>query len=162
MKNALKIFNLLLVIAVLSSCGTGRVIVLQSVHNVPSNPGIRIQAAKDTVKTSQEISNKFSKYLSEALYTEEKICWGDDILLKYRFLQINEGNRLARWFTAGIGNAGEGSLTIEATYYDKSDKLLGKIHTEGKIGSGFFGGSIDSALEKAASEIAAYTRQVMG
>ncbi len=50
----------------------------------------------------------------------------------------------------GIGNAGEGSLTIEVTYADQSGKQLGKIMSEGKIGSGFFGGSSDDAIEKAA------------
>ena len=161
MKNNLKTLGLILLVGILTSCGAGKMMVLEPVHSVPSNPGVKIQAANDTVRISQEVSDKFFKYLSDSLYAEGKARRGDDIVVKYRFLQMNEGSRLARWFTAGIGNAGEGTLTVEATYYDQSGKLLGKIHTEGKIGSGFFGGSVDHALEKAACEIANYTHQII-
>ena len=49
---------------------------------------------------------------------------------------------------------GEGSLTIESKFYDSADKELSTIQTEGRIGSGFFGGSYGEALDKAAEKIA--------
>lgn len=61
--------------------------------------------------------------------------------------------------STGLGNAGEGSLTIEATYVDAEGTELATIHAEGKISSGFFGGDFTLAIEKAAKEIADYTTQ---
>ena len=54
----------------------------------------------------------------------------------------------------GVGNAGEGSLTIEAIFISTEGEELAKIHSEGRIGSGFFGGEFSSAIDKAAMEIA--------
>ena len=161
MKNYFNFSCLCILALILTACGTGRTMVLEPLHPMPSTTGVSIQEENDTVKVSQEISNKFSNYLSNKLYEKGRVQKGGDLILKYRFLQMNEGSRLARWFTAGIGNAGEGTLTVEATYYDKSGKLLGKIHTEGKIGSGFFGGSVDNALQKSAIEIANYTHHII-
>ena len=42
-----------------------------------------------------------------------------------------------------------------AEFYD-GDKKLAYIQTEGRIGSGAFGGSLNSAVDKAAAEIAEY------
>jgi len=58
----------------------------------------------------------------------------------------------------GLGNMGEGSLTIETKFYDSADKELATIQTEGRIGSGFFGGSYGEALDKAAEKIAEFAR----
>ncbi|HSK29843.1 MAG TPA: hypothetical protein VLA17_07755, partial [Candidatus Limnocylindria bacterium] len=58
----------------------------------------------------------------------------------------------------GIGNTGEGSLTVEAKFFDNADKELATIQAEGRIGSGFFGGDFSFALDKAAEKIAEYTK----
>lgn len=78
--------------------------------------------------------------------------------IRYRFVQYNAGNQFTRWFWGGIGNAGEGTLTVEAKYFDSQGKEICVIQSEGKIGSGFFGGSFDYAMDKAAKEIVEYTK----
>lgn len=57
----------------------------------------------------------------------------------------------------GLGNCGEGTLIVEASFVDASGKEVGKVKSEGRIGAGFFGGSFSNALERAAEEIAKYT-----
>ena len=42
-----------------------------------------------------------------------------------------------------------------AEFYD-DDAKLAEIQTEGRIGSGFFGGSMSEAVDKAAEQIATY------
>lgn len=69
---------------------------------------------------------------------------------------------MARWFTGGIGNAGEASTMVEFEFLSPEGEALSKIQVEGRIGSGFFGGSTDSALKKAAREAAAYAANSFG
>ena len=82
-----------------------------------------------------------------------------DLTIHYRFVHYDEGDRFSRWVLGGLGNAGEGSMTIEAKFYDKFQKAVGKIHTEGKIGSGAFGGGFDNAIEQAADSFVQYISQ---
>lgn len=56
----------------------------------------------------------------------------------------------------GIGNAGEASAIIELVFRAPDGSELAKIQTEGKIGSGIFGGSSKSTVKKAAKEAAAF------
>lgn len=104
----------------------------------------------------QEVKDTFEKALKKKLYNDSGYKHGDDLAVVYRFLQCDEGSRLSRWFWGGLGNSGESSLTVEAKFVDKSGKELGKINAEGKIGSGFFGGSFDNAVEQASEHLAEY------
>jgi len=92
------------------------------------------------------------------LYKEGAFQKGSELTIRYRFVQFDAGSQFTRWFLGGIGNSGEGSLTIEAKYFDMAGKELSVIQTEGRIGSGFFGGDFSFALQKAAEEIADYTK----
>jgi hypothetical protein len=73
---------------------------------------------------------------------------------------MNEGSRFKRWMTGGIGNCGEGSSTVEVRFIDntKNAKEIGKIHAQGTIGSGIFGGSMDSSVKSVAEEVATYAK----
>jgi hypothetical protein len=72
-----------------------------------------------------------------------------------RVVQFEPGSQFQRWFWGGLGNQGEGSLHVLAEFYE-GDKKLAHIQTEGRIGSGAFGGSLNMAVDKAATEIAEY------
>lgn len=157
MKSCLNFGLMTLFLITLTGCGAGKVLVLEPMHCTSQTQTIQIQPTTDTIKLDAAVANKFKKILASKMYAKEKFKPGDEITLKYRFLQLNEGNRFSRWFLGGIGNAGEGTLTVEVTYFDKNGKQIGKIQAEGKIGSGMFGGSFDNAFEKAADEIVKYT-----
>ncbi len=87
---------------------------------------------------------------------------GKELTLKYRFIQFQEGSQFERWFWGGIGNAGEGSITCEVLFLDPAGAEVAKIQSEGRIGSGFFGGSIHDALGKMGEEVGKYTVQHFG
>lgn len=146
-------------IAILSGCGTGRVLVLDSIKLDKSITGVTIEPDKSTVFVQTEIKEKFEKHLREKL-DEAGFKENKDLTLCYRFIQMNEGNRFGRWFFGGIGNVGEGTLTAEIKYLDSSRQEIGKIQSEGKIGSGAFGGGFDNAVESAVEEIVRYTKQI--
>jgi hypothetical protein len=48
-------------------------------------------------------------------------------------------------------------LTLEISFLDHTGVEKAKIMSEGRIGSGFFGGSMDSAIEKVVEEISKFT-----
>ncbi len=144
------------IIVTLAACGTGKTMVVDAGESKKA-ASIAVVEGKSTVAVPADAEATFRKKLDELLFAKGGFLQGQDVTLTYRFVQFNEGNRMTRWFLGGIGNAGEGNLTLEVVYSDSASKPLGKIMSEGKIGSGFFGGSSDDAIEKAAEEVAAYT-----
>lgn len=105
-----------------------------------------------------DVKATFQQKLEEYLYAEKTFDKGKELTIKYRFIQFDPGNQFTRWFWGGIGNAGEGSLTVEAKFYDADNQELATIQSEGRIGSGFFGGDFSYAVDKAAEKIAEYTK----
>ena len=145
--------------AILSACGTGRVMVLEPVKINKSITGVTIERDQSTVDVPTEITDKFETHLraklDEAGFKDNK-----DLTLHYRFIQVNEGSRFGRWFLGGIGNVGEGTLTTEIKYLDINRQEVGKVQAEGKIGSGAFGGGFDNAIESAIEEVVGYTKKI--
>lgn len=142
---------------ILQACGSGRTLVLDPVKNPHQSGGIHICSTQSSTEVPEEIKITFDTLLREKLYKEEGVKEGSETTLNYRFVQMNEGSRFKRWFLGGIGNSGEGTLTTEVTYLDKNNTVIGKIHTEGKIGSGMFGGGFSNAIETAVDQIVQYT-----
>lgn len=151
-----KIFIVTGLAVLLNGCGSGKVIVYDTVETQKGIKTINIVSGKSASYVPKEFQEAFEKNLKEKLYDQFGYKPGNDLTVVYRFLQCDEGNRFSRWFLGGIGNSGESSLTVEAKFIDKSGKEIGKINTEGKIGSGFLGGSFDNAVEQASDYMAEY------
>lgn len=150
--------------ALLAACGAGRTLVLESAD---IDPGLRFEAAsldreRDTVAVPDEVAAEFTVQVRKAFFEKGLFDEGAGLSVRYRFVLFDAGNRAARWFTGGIGNAGEASAMIEFRFFSPDGEELSKIQVEGRIGSGFFGGSTDSALRKAAQEAAAYAANAFG
>lgn len=153
-----KILFILLVTSFLYACGTAKTIVYEASKIDKKYNNLKVEEDKSTININKEYRDTFYNYLTTNLFNDRTINKGNDLTIKYRILQANEGNRFSRWFTGGIGNSGEATLTIEVVYLDQENKQIAKTQVEGKIGSGFFGGSFDNALEKAADDISNFTR----
>ena len=144
----------------LAGCGVGRAMVIKPpdakvvVRSVQATEGSSPVAVPPDVKT--DFANKLNQYL----YDQEEGGFqkGPELTISYRFIQYDPGNQFTRWFWGGIGNAGEGSLTIEAKYFDSTNKELATVNVEGRIGSGVFGGALSDAVNKAAEKVAEYTK----
>jgi len=150
---------LITLIVALVGCGAGKTLVMKPAEISLQVSSIDVIEGNSAIDVPEDVRKAFQERLNKLLYEEGNFQRGPDLKIKYRFVQYNPGNQFTRWFWGGIGNAGEGSMTIEAKYFDTADKELATIQAEGKIGSGFFGGSFDFAVEKAAREIAEYTKQ---
>jgi hypothetical protein len=151
----------LLVILVISGCGAGKTMVVKPPETAARFSAAEISAAQSTVNVPQEIQDSFQTKLAKLLYEEGGFTRGPGLTIRYRFIQYNPGSQFTRWFWGGIGNAGEGTMTVEATFLN-GDQELAKIQSEGKIGSGAFGGSFDFAVQKAAGEVAEYAKRFRG
>lgn len=151
--------SLLLTAIILSACGAGRAIILEPVKVTQPITGVTIKRDVSSVNVNAEVLNDFEKELRSKL-NDAGFKENSDLTLSYRFIQLDEGNRFARWFVGGFGNAGEGSMMTEVKYYDAQNKEIGKIHAEGKIGSGMYGGGFSNAIEKAVESIVDYTSSV--
>jgi Domain of unknown function (DUF4410) len=150
---------LLTALVICTACGAGKTLVMKPLDTQAQISSIDVVEEKATVTVPDDVRQTLSAKLSQALYEEGTFAKGPEMTIRYRFIQYNPGSQFTRWFWGGIGNAGEGSLTVEATYVDASGNELATIQSEGKIGSGFFGGEFTLAVEKAANEIAEYTKQ---
>ena len=149
---------LAIVVAIGTGCGAGRTLVLK-----PSETRVRVSSIEAAEGSSPlnvpgEVKSEFQRKLEEYLYADKAFEKGKELSLRYRFIQFDPGNQFTRWFWGGIGNAGEGSLTVEAKFYDAANNELAMIHSDGRIGSGFFGGDFSYAVDKAAEKIAEYTK----
>jgi hypothetical protein len=139
-------------------CGAGRTLVVKPSETRLRVASLNVSEANSPVSVPTEVKSAFQEKLEQLLYGEGGFQKGKELTIRYRFIQFDSGNQFARWFTGGIGNTGEGSLTVEAKFFDSSDQEVGTIQTEGKIGSGFFGGGFGFAVDKAAEKIAEYTK----
>jgi hypothetical protein len=155
-RNALALLVLSVFVA---ACGTGRTMVVQPTAEARKFDSVTLERAADTVVVPEEFRALFVKELREELYgTAEKpgpFTEGPGLKIRVTVVQFDQGSQFQRWFWGGIGNAGEGSLHVLAEFFDGEMKLS-QIQSEGRIGSGFFGGSMNEAVEKAADEIAKY------
>lgn len=153
-----KLITLILTTALLAGCGAGRLTVLNPLETSDFVTGVRIQPAQSTIQANAEIMRDFEHELRNQ-FTKAGIQEGQDLVLSYRFVQLDEGNRFARWFTGGLGNSGEGTMTVEVRYLKPNGQEVAKILAEGKIGSGVLGGGFSNAIEYTAEKITGFTRQ---
>jgi hypothetical protein len=142
---------------VLAACGTGRTMITTAPASRQAAESLAMVEGESTAVVPLEVKAALRKQLEQALYDQAKFARGTDLTLRYRFVQFTEGDRFKRWFWGGVGNSGEGSMTVECVFVDRAGQERARIMSEGRIGSGFFGGSMESALEKVVEEISKYT-----
>lgn len=143
----------------LTACGTGRTMVMEPVTGKKFFVAATIERADDSVPVPDELRSMFVTEIRKDLYgTAESpgpFTEGPGLTIRVKVVQFEAGNQFQRWFFGGIGNQGEASIQLLTEFFD-GEKKLSNIQTEGRIGSGFFGGSVSSAVEKAAGEISQY------
>lgn len=143
----------------LTGCGAGRTMVLAPAETPVKFSSVELYEDKPTVSLPGDVSASFQAKLAQLLYEQDGFTRGPGLKIRYRFIQYNPGSQFTRWFWGGIGSAGKGSMTVEARFLDSSDKELAKIHSEGEITSGAFGGSFEFAIQKTAEEVAEYAKK---
>ena len=148
---------LIIIVAVLTACGTASTIVIDPVDQRAELEGVSVSVGNHNVEVPQEIVEQLQEKIEKGLYEDNGFSKSNALLLEYKFLQQDEGNQFVRWFFGGIGNAGEASLTVLVTYTDPNGNQLAQTQVQGKIDSGFLGGSFSEAINKVAEDIVEFT-----
>ena len=145
----------------LVGCGTARTIVLEPIKkdgaSIKKYSQIKISADNHRVLVPADIKKTLHQVLKQGLIKAGIFSKDGDLTLDYTFVSYDSGNRFARFFWEGLGNAGEGSMVIRVKYFDGQGAQITEIETEGRIGSGFFGGSLHDAALRAADDIVDFT-----
>lgn len=141
----------------LCACGASKNVVVQVPVNSTKYATISVVKGDSTVTVEDDDTLYFREKLME--YLGENFTPGEQqpLILTYRFIGFERGNRFKRYLSGGIGNWGEGGLVIQTTFNDIDGNELAVVNTDAEIGSGFFGGDIQSAFKKAAKKIAEFT-----
>nr|VFJ95277.1 MAG: hypothetical protein BECKLFY1418A_GA0070994_104825 [Candidatus Kentron sp. LFY] len=153
----MKTMLLTILLCCIAGCGTAKTVVLDAPQIHDRYASISIIARNPTVDVPSNVTTIFEGELRKRLYDSNLFSRGTKLNLIYTFISHDEGNRFARWFWGGIGNSGEGSVTVMVQYLGENETELAKTQVEGRIGSGFFGGSLNDAIKKSAQDIAEYT-----
>lgn len=160
-----------LVLAInLTGCGGGgKLLVLNPpTERVACKKTYRLVRMMSTVDVSEELLMQFEQELRTAL-TEEQLSKGDDLIMEYRFLEFEPGNRFVRCLSGGLslvpyvpsfGDAGGGEMTVEVVFKNKQGKELSKIQARTKLTRGFIKGSLNDALEELSAQIVKYMLMV--
>ena len=77
--------------------------------------------------------------------------------LKFKVLEFDEGNRMARIATMGISDSAKGELRVKAALYDGGD-MVGAWEVNSWVSGGITGGSDQNLFDSAAMEIADHLR----
>jgi hypothetical protein len=77
--------------------------------------------------------------------------------LKYKVIEFDEGNRMARLATMGMSDSARAQLRVKAALYDNGN-MVGAWEVDSWVSGGVTGGSEDNLYEFAAKEIAEHLR----
>jgi len=77
--------------------------------------------------------------------------------LKYKVLEYDEGNRIARIATMGISDFGKSTLRVKAALFDEQ-KMVGAWEVNSWVKGGPTGGTEAKLFERAAKEITSHLR----
>ena len=77
--------------------------------------------------------------------------------LKYKIIEFDEGNRMARIATMGMSDSAKAQLRVKAALYDNGN-MVGAWEVDSWVSGGVTGGSEDNLYEFAAKEIAEHLR----
>ena len=77
--------------------------------------------------------------------------------LKYKIIEFDEGNRMARLATMGMSDSARAELRVKAALYDNGN-MVGAWEVDSWVSGGVTGGSEDNLYELAAKDIAEHLR----
>lgn len=151
---ALRAMGIAISLAALTACASGTTTVTMPVQNAAKVKTVNVAAGQHTVEVDPSQVAAFDAQLREKLYHSNVFSEGNELTLRYRYIQFNPGSQAMRYFV-GMG-VGKGSQTIEVSFVAPDGRELGKINVGGEISGGMFGGALKEATEKAADEAAKY------
>ncbi|MGB7370785.1 MAG: hypothetical protein WA907_05995 [Erythrobacter sp.] len=115
-----------------------------------------LQYDESAVPVDQDNLEYTAEKMENALFDGDSPIFsrGDGITIRYRYVGFNEGSRVGRWLTGGIG--GQSKVLLEVDFVDQSGDVVARVRGEGGVGGGLAGGSNKTGIDKAIAEVAEY------
>ena len=151
-----KILIVLLLIA-LSACSGVDSVTKKRWSNSENTISIMDMTSKDFRR--MDAGSRLQRVIEGNLQTTGYILAGKDARyhLKYKIMEFNEGNRMARIATMGMSDSAKAQLRVKAALYDRGN-MVGAWEVDSWVSGGVTGGSEDNLYESAAKEIAGHLR----
>jgi hypothetical protein len=151
-----KILIVLLLIA-LSACSGVDSVTKKRWSNSENTISIMDMTSKDF--RLMDAGSRLQGAIEGNLQTTGYILAGKDARyhLKYKIMEFDEGNRMARIATMGMSDSAKAQLRVKAALYDRGN-MVGAWEVDSWVSGGVTGGSEDNLYESAAKEIAGHLR----
>jgi HAMP domain-containing protein len=143
--------------AALAACSNAETTVVEPPAQPIKTAALSLQEGKPAAPCPPEVMAELRDKLTAKLYKPGAFGKGSTLKVTYRVLEYDGGDGSSFWSFGSLTGKAEGSLVVETIYSDKSGHEIGRIRSEGKVGSSLFGHSMDDAIELAANDIAEYT-----
>jgi hypothetical protein len=98
------LFASVLFCLLVAACGTGRTMITAAPSSRAVAASLNIEEGNSTVMVPDEVKVALRKQLIDALHEKAQFPRGQDLTLRYRFVQYSPGDRFQRWFWGGVGN----------------------------------------------------------
>ncbi len=102
-----------------------------------------------------DVSAQLQSVINDGLFEDGPFQPGPGLVIEYAFITLEPGNPCAGWFWGFLGNDGDSLVRLQVRYLDVWNNELAKVQVEGRS-QGFFGGSVDEAIEQAGRKIVAF------
>jgi len=113
-----------------------------------------LEEAPPTCAVAKDVEEHLRKAMDEDFFGKHGFQHGTELKVQYQITFVNEGNRAMRALV-GFGT-GKGKVTVQAKFKDTAGKEIATIMMDGDVSGGMYGGSIFSAAENCADQIADY------
>jgi hypothetical protein len=155
----LSMVAVLLVALPLAACGAGHLTIEQPNISSLRAQGVRLHYGNSTAEVPEDAAAYVQRKMADAFHGGDNPAFreGSDLTVRYRFMGFDRGSRAGRWLAGPLG-LGEAQMVLEAEFVDPAGAVLARVRAEGELSGGFFGGSSNSAIDKAVNEIARYAR----
>ena len=140
----------------LSACAGSDLMVLEKNSSNYSSNVVNLVYEEATVPVDPGKQALLAKYMDDA-FTDVGFTLGEGLTMRYGFIGYDEGSQAARYFLGGIGG-GEAKMVLRAEFYDRDGNKLASVQSEGRLAGGLLGGDSDTAMMKAAEELADYAK----
>ena len=143
----------------LASCGAGSTLIIEQPQMLSYEP--QAVPASFTIRSSALVDDvpRDIAAFEDRVRTKIEDAGITGLLIEYHFLHTGTDGKLDRWFSGGSGRR---SVTVDVVFKNMNEERLARIQAEGRFRSGLFGGSLQSALNRAADEIAAFAIETFG
>jgi hypothetical protein len=147
--------------ALLCGCSNGnaRTVVTSAPTSQTRFATLKIVEDRAGATVPDDARTKFRQKLDKRFYGGGLFARGDELTLRYNFMEFEPGSQLGR-LLLGVTNAdSEANMTVQVIYLGADGKELSKVQVSSRLTGGVLslGGFLDQAMDRAADKVREFT-----